>query len=221
MPPIDRAGFTGGLTGGSTMGRQGNRIFQVTAERGFPDPWLSFGDCLCDESRLSTEVKQAIETSRKEATSENRERVQRLFDAKAANLVKAAEILETVLVDYDSRGEWERLDQRAARLDIDDVAERWSEDVAFHPFPIVVESLKFNWTYMKENGVRAFYEMTTGYIRNLQGNTNRWRTAWNEEVATGVIDRLTTIVCDLASIEAPMHCDVCKKTITALIYLEE
>ncbi|MET8830014.1 hypothetical protein ABZX40_30975 [Streptomyces sp. NPDC004610] len=35
------------------------------------------------------------------------------------------------------------------------------------------------------------------------------------------MDRITSIECDLASIEAPMHCDVCKKTITALLYLDE
>ncbi|MEV7780671.1 hypothetical protein [Kitasatospora sp. NPDC088351] len=45
--------------------------------------------------------------------------------------------------------------------------------------------------------------------------------AWRKERETGVIDRLTTIECDLASIEAPMHCDTCKKTITAVLYLDE
>jgi hypothetical protein len=40
-------------------------------------------------------------------------------------------------------------------------------------------------------------------------------------VETGVVDRITSIECDLASIEAPMHCDVCKKTVTALLYLDK
>lgn len=39
--------------------------------------------------------------------------------------------------------------------------------------------------------------------------------------ASGVIDRVTTVECDLASEEAPMHCDICKKTITALLYLDD
>lgn len=36
--------------------RKKNAYFEITAERGFPDPWLSFGDSLCDEAVLSTEL---------------------------------------------------------------------------------------------------------------------------------------------------------------------
>lgn len=72
---------------------------------------------------------------------------------------------------------------------------------------------------MKEHGVRGFYEMTARYLEGLDANTRRWREAWDEEATTGVIDRVTTVECDLASEEAPMHCDICKKTITALLYL--
>ncbi len=84
-----------------------------------------------------------------------------------------------------------------------------------------MESLRFNWGYMKEHGVRAFYEMTRGYLADLLANTERWHSAWEDKVRIGVVDRLTTIECDLASIEAPMHCDVCKKTISAVIYLAD
>ncbi|MFJ6213776.1 hypothetical protein ACIQGZ_10665 [Streptomyces sp. NPDC092296] len=143
------------------------------------------------------------------------------FTAKKANLKHSARLLSQVLTDYDASGEWERLDEKAVRLDIEDVAENWSRVVALHPYPIVVESLKFNWRYMKTHGVRGFYEMTTGYVAALIANTGRWETAWHGERETGVIDRLTTIECDLASIEAPMHCDTCKKTITAVLYLDE
>lgn len=72
---------------------------------------------------------------------------------------------------------------------------------------------------MKDHGVRAFYEMTARYVDDLRTNTERWRNAWDEEASTGVIDRISTVECDLASEEAPMHCDICKKTITALLYL--
>lgn len=40
-------------------------------------------------------------------------------------------------------------------------------------------------------------------------------------MTTGTVDRITTVECDLNSIEAPMHCNVCNKTITALLYLDE
>lgn len=90
-----------------------------------------------------------------------------------------------------------------------------------HPFPVALLSLQFNWRYMKEHGVRAFYEMTARYVDALAANTRRWAEAWATEADTGIIDRVTTVECDLASEEAPMHCDICKKTITALLYLDE
>jgi hypothetical protein len=125
-----------------------------------------------------------------------------------------------VLADYDASGMWSTLDERAARLDVADVLETWARTQALHPFPVVLRSLEFNWGYMKAHGVRAFYEMTRGYVSRLQDNTARRHEAWDRETATGVVDRITSIECDLASIEAPMHCDVCKKTITALLYLD-
>jgi hypothetical protein len=63
--------------------------------------------------------------------------------------------------------------------------------------------------------------MTAHYVDDLAANTDRWAQAWAAEEATGTIDRVTTVECDLASEEAPMHCDICKKTITALLYLDE
>lgn len=203
------------------MGTQGDRIFQITAERGFPDPWLSFGDSLCDEAALSTELTRAISKARKERTAEARTEVTRVFQAKNANLRRCAGILDQVLGDYDASGTWTVLDERAGRLDVADVLETWGRTQALHPFPVVLKSLEFNWGFMKEHGVRAFYEMTRGYVSRLQENTERWHDAWRGESETGVVDRITSIECDLASIEAPMHCDVCKKTITALLYLDE
>lgn len=74
---------------------------------------------------------------------------------------------------------------------------------------------------MKTHGVRGFYEMTARYLEGLDANTRRWRESWTAEAAIGTIDRVTTVECDLASEEAPMHCDISKKTITALLYLDD
>lgn len=166
-------------------------------------------------------MTRAISRARKEPSDQTHAGVDRLFQAKAANLRHCASILDQVLDDYDASGMWGDLDERAGRLDIADVLETWSRTQALHPFPVVLRSLEFNWGYMKEHGVRSFYEMTRGYVSRLQANTLRWQEAWNGEVTSGVVDRITSIECDLASIEAPMHCDVCKKTITALLYLDE
>lgn len=139
----------------------------------------------------------------------------------AKNLRRCAGILDQVLGDYDASGTWTVLDQRAGRLDIADVLETWGRTQALHPFPVVLKSLEFKWGFMKEHGIREFCEMTCGYVSRLQENTERWHEAWRGEAETGVVDRITSIECDLASIEAPMHCDVCRKTITALLYLDE
>lgn len=203
------------------VGQQGDQIFAVMAERGFPDPWLSFGDSLCNESALSTELKRAIETARKSDTASNLFAVEAAFTAKKANLQHAAQLLAQVTSDYDASGEWESLDRKVTRLEIEDVAENWARVVGLHPYPIVVESLRFNWRYMQAHGVRGFYEMTADYVAALISNTDRWEAAWHTERESGVPDRLTGIACDLASIEAPMHCDVCKKTITAVLYLAD
>lgn len=202
------------------MGAQGDRIFAAIKDNGFPDPWAGFGECMCWEAAYAVQLKQAIETARKNRDEPTFAAVEALFAVKEANLVKARRLLDTVLLDYDHNGMWQVLDEHARRLDIDDVSERWARGLVEHPFPIALRSLQFNWTYMKNHGVRAFYEMTARYVDALRDNTSRWHTAWQEEMTTGVVDRVTTEECDLASEGAPMHCNVCKKTIAALFYLD-
>ncbi|WP_339155296.1 hypothetical protein [Actinomadura luteofluorescens] len=202
------------------MGVQGDRIFAAIKERGFPDPWSAFGECLSWESAYAVLLKQAIDDARKGSDGLVRATVSDLFEKKTGNLAAARRLLAGTLTEYDRSGMWRLLDERASRLDIDDVSERWARGLVEHPFPIALLSLQFNWRYMKEHGVRAFYEMTARYLDGLSANTRRWAEAWAAEEETGVIDRVTTVECDLASEEAPMHCDICKKTITALLYLD-
>jgi hypothetical protein len=203
------------------MGAQADRIFTVLAERGYPDPWAAFGDHLSWESAHSVQLKTAIDTYRKEPAETAHEKIEQLFALKAANLTAAADLLAKALVEYDVSGMWAVLDERATRLDIDDLSERWARGIVEHPFPIALRSLQFNWGYMKEHGVRAFYEMTSHYIAGLTTSNTHWHDAWTTELTTGNIDRITTIECDLTSEEAPMHCDICQKTITVLLYLDE
>lgn len=202
------------------MGVQGNRIFAAIKERGFPDPWATFGECMSWEAAYAVQIKQAIDMAHKNQNETTRIEVERLLAVKASNLAKARQLLEDALTEYDRIGMWAELDKRARHLDIDDVSDRWAHGLVEHPFPIALRSLQFNWTYMKEHGVRAFYEMTARYVDDLRANTERWQEVWAAEIATGQIDRVTMVECDLASEEAPMHCDVCKKTIAALLYLE-
>ncbi|WP_246144822.1 hypothetical protein [Actinacidiphila oryziradicis] len=147
--------------------------------------------------------------------------VERVFAEKKVNLRRCGGILDQVLSDFDAAGQWAGLDEKAGRRDVADVLETWGRTQSLHRFSVVLKSLEFNWGYMKEHGVRGFYVMTRGYIGRLQENTDRWHAAWDAEIATGAVDRIAAIECDLASMEAPMHCDVCQKTITALLYLDE
>lgn len=203
------------------MSAQGDRIFAAITAQGFPDPWSAFGECLSWESAHAVQLKNAIDQTRKDNDEQTRAAVEALFTLKQANLAKAQRLLADVTSDYDRKGTWAVLDERAARLDIDDVSERWALGLVEHPFPIALRSLQFNWRYMKDHGVRGFYEMTARYLEGLDANTRRWSEAWDEEAATSVIDRVTTVECDLASDEAPMHCDTCRKTSTALLSLDD
>ncbi|POM26043.1 hypothetical protein BTM25_04270 [Actinomadura rubteroloni] len=202
------------------MGVQADRIFAAVAERGFPDPWATFGEHLSWEAAYAVQLKTTIDTARKNPNGNAADEALKLFDRKAANLKAASHLLADVTEEYDASGMWTVLNERAARLDIADMTERWAKGLVHHPFPIALRSLEFNWGYMKEHGVRAFYEMTTRYVTDLATNTARWQKAFEDERASGVIDRITTVEADLASEEALMHCDICKKTITALLYLD-
>ena len=142
------------------MGVQGDRIFAAIEQRGFPDPWSTFGECLSWESAYAVQLKQAIDQARKDASAQLGQTISGLFQKKAANLGNARTLLDDVLIEYDRNGMWQFLDECAARLDIGDVSERWARGLVGHPFPIALLSLQFNWRYMKEHSVRAFYEMT-------------------------------------------------------------
>ncbi|MCP2337380.1 hypothetical protein [Actinomadura rupiterrae] len=202
------------------MGVQAERVFAAVAERGFPDPWATFGEHLSWEAAFAVQLKAHIDTARKDPDGPAAVQALDLFARKAANLEAAQRLLAEVTDEYDASGMWTVLDQRAARLDTQDMTERWAKGLVSHPFPIALRSLEFNWGYMKQHGVRAFYEMTARYVADLADNTTRWHAAFVAEQNTGVIDRITTVEADLASEEAPMHCDICKKTITALLYLD-
>lgn len=120
----------------------------------------------------STRAKDAIDTARADGYA-SAGAVDDALARKRDNLEHAGKLLDDVLVEYDQTGRWARLDERATRLDIADISERWARGLVAHPFPIALESLRFNWGYMKEHGVRAFYEMTRDYLADLLANTDR------------------------------------------------
>lgn len=125
------------------MGVQGDRIFAAVAEKGFPDPWNAFGEHLSWEAAYAVHIKAAIDSVRKEPGGPAADETLTLFDRKAANIEAASRLLAEVTAEYDVSGMWTVLDERAARLDVADVSERWAQGLVAHPFPIALRSLEF------------------------------------------------------------------------------
>src|SRR5688500_540122 len=129
------------------MGAQADQVFAAIAEHGYPDPWAAFGDHLSWEAALSVQLKDRIDTYRKEPGGSAAGEALGLFERKTANLDAARRLLAKATEEYDTSGMWAVLDERATRLDVDDMSERWAKGLVLHPFPIALESLRFNWGY--------------------------------------------------------------------------
>src|SRR5258708_1942976 len=127
------------------MGVQGDRLFAALAERGSQQPWAAFAEHMSWDAAYAVQLKEVIDTVRTQRDEQALNRIVDLFDAKAAGLDKARQLLEDVLLDYDESGMWAVLDERAARLDIDDVSQRWARNLVHHPHPVGVLSMRFNW----------------------------------------------------------------------------
>ena len=54
------------------MGVQGDRIFAAITEKGFPDPWAAFGECLSWEAAYAVQLKHAIDQARKDTDEQTR-----------------------------------------------------------------------------------------------------------------------------------------------------
>lgn len=203
------------------MNSQGQNLINKIAQKGIPDTWQRFGHMLSKDSAISTFIVEAVEEARGEKTPESQEKVFNLFKKKLKNLAEARALLHTVLPEYDAAGLWEKLDTALSKLDTESLLEVLEKDFGLHPFPVVLESLKANWKYMRENGVRTFYEMTDDYLAKIEQITRNACISFQDEIRTGSIEPYWLIHADLASIEVPCHCDVCRITITPIILLME
>ncbi|KYK29824.1 MAG: hypothetical protein HXS48_10790 [Theionarchaea archaeon] len=203
------------------MNSQGQRLINKIAQKGIPDTWQRFGHMLSRDSAISTFIVEAVEEARRERTPESQEKVFTLFERKLKNLAEARNLISNVLPEYDAAHTWENLDAALSRLDTESLIEVLEKDFGLHPYPVVLESLKANWKYMRENGVRAFYEMTDEYLAKVEQITINARTSFQDEIRTGSTEPYWLIHVDLVSIEVPCHCDTCRITITPIILLME
>jgi hypothetical protein len=124
------------------MGEQAARIAAIVTEKGIPDPWNSFGACMDANAGFVNTITKAVDDCRKEDSSTARAQVDAAFAAARHNLELASDIVSTALTDLDRDGGWTVLDDRAARLDIEDVSSpEWGLPKYNHPFPITLKSL--------------------------------------------------------------------------------
>jgi hypothetical protein len=192
----------------------GAQFMRSIAERGIPDQWQHLGWVLAYDGAISTHLVRAVREARETGNTEAREAVFRLFDEKQDNLAEARWFIASKLEEYDTAGRWAKLDAVMRDVNADQLIDQLRQHFAFHPFPIVLESFKFNITYICENGFRSFYTMTDQYLIQIENLTRDGRAAFQAREDGEHFPPFWLFKLDLNSIEVPTHCDICRLAIT-------
>lgn len=198
------------------MATKTNFAISQIKQNGIADPWQKFGMLLSNDGAISTYLVREVFKGR-ESDYTNLNEIFRLFYEKTENLIKAKELLADTMTKYDMDGIWNELDESIAEFDIEEAIKTLEEDFDSHPFPIVLNSLRFNWTFMKNKSVREFYVMTNGYLNQLLDLTNDALVRFEKEKEMKIVEPYWLIKMDLNSIETPCHCDVCRLTISYIL----
>src|SRR6266545_6418326 len=192
----------------------GTQFVQTISERGIPDQWQRLGWVLAYDGAISTHLVRAVQEAHTTGSAEAREAASRLFDEKLDNLAEARGFIAAKLAQYDKAGRWQQLDEVIRTADVDQVIEELRPHFGLHPFPIVLESVRFNFRYIQEHGFRAFYTMTDDYLARVVALTEDGRAAFDADNDSGTFPPFWLFKLDLNSIEVPTHCDVCRVVIT-------
>lgn len=196
------------------------QVLEYIDTRGIPAPWQEFGTRLSEDASLSTQIVSQVKLLRDGRG--NCSLVYDLYNSKLLNLQAARRIISETMTQYDIDGTWLGLDTTLTRIDLNEFDSEISKTLAVHPFPIVMESLRFNWNYMRTNGVRAFYSMSDTYLKQIQETTIESQKAFSAEQRAREngdhnYRHLWLIMSDLGSIEVPTHCDVCRISIAPIL----
>jgi len=104
-----------------------------------------------------------------------------------------------------------QLDHAISGMDADEVMGALATHFTLHPFPIVVESLRFNFRYVLEHGYRAFYQMTAEYLAKLAELLAAARQRLLAmDLSSVPFPPWELFTLDLNMIEVPAHCDSCR-----------
>lgn len=192
----------------------GTQFLQTISERGIPDQWQRLGWVLAYDGAISTHLVRAVHEAYRTDILEARDAAQRLFDEKLDNLAEARTFIAAKLTEYDHNGRWQRLDAVIRTADADRVIDELRPHFGFHPFSIVLESVRYNFTYVREHGFRSFYEMTDKYLADIVMLTEQGRASFEANDGAHTFPPFWLFKLDLNSIEVPAHCDVCRLVIT-------
>lgn len=196
------------------MPQSGTQFLDGIAERGIPDHWQRLGWVLANDGAISTHLVRAVQEWHETGTPDARDAAFRLFDEKQENLAEARRFIASKLDEYDHSGRWALLDHVVKEVDADEIVNELRAHFGYHPYPIVLESFKFNLNYIREHGFRAFYTMTDDYIADIEQLTRDGREAFETNEPEQHFPPFWLFKLDLNSIEVPAHCDVCRLVIT-------
>lgn len=90
-------------------------------------------------------------------------------------------------------------------VDVDELVDELRPHFGLHPFPIVLESFKFNINYICEHGFRSFYTMTHGYIEQVEQLTRDGRQPFDNGDSNEHFPPFWLFKLVLNSIEVPTH----------------
>ncbi len=188
---------------------------------GFPQPYQTLGASLALDGALSILTVREVRSHRTDRSEDARNRAVASFEARIANLANTRQLLRRMIETFGHNGVWDQLDATIKEIDPGDIIDMLREDYMLHPFPVVIKSDEYNANYVRDHGVRKFYEMTDEYVEKVEQVTHDSFESFQREVAGEPIDPYWLIRMDLVGVEVPTHCDVCRIVISTLTRMNE
>lgn len=190
------------------------RFLTGVAEQGIPAVWHEFGSRMSQTGALAAALARAVQEAHAHRTVETEESVHRLFDEHEANLAEARRLLAEQVDSYRKTRRWELLNAAIREADVDTLIETLRPHFGLHPYPVVLESTRFNIEYVQAHGFEAFYRMTDHYLAQIQHLTTAGRAAFDSDEPSDSFPPFWLYKLEMASTEVPAHCHVCQNVIT-------
>ncbi|SFE28270.1 hypothetical protein SAMN04487819_110135 [Actinopolyspora alba] len=196
------------------MPLSGTQFLNGIAEHGIPPTWDEFGTYMSQDGALVTHLVAAVREVHNTGSDQARDATLRLFDEKRGNLAAARNLLADRIVAYRESGRWAELDAVVRSADVDQLIDSMRVHFGLHPFPIALESVRFNFEYVRQHGFEAFYRMTDEYLFEIERLTTEARTAFETEPIGESFPPFWLYKLDMVSTEVPSHCHICQNLIT-------